>query len=531
MAASKTVTQLPLSHNSPAELLIPRTGVVTLFGYGIQVRMDRGHLLLEDGIGANRRRCRLPRVGHGLRRLVVIGSDGMVSLAALRWLADQKSAFVMLERDGSVLATTGPVRPSDARLRRAQALSSQSGTAVQIARELIDKKLLGQERVARHKLLVTDIADRIALYRAELAGADSPEKIRLIESQAAGTYWASWRTLPINFPRKDNPKVPDHWRVFGSRVSPLTGSPRLAANPPNAILNYLYAVLESESRLAAAALGLDPGIGFLHVDAEARDSLACDLMEAIRPQVDGFLVDWITRETLKREWFFEQRDGNCRLMASLAARLSETAPTWGRAVAPIAEWVAQSFWTRNHQPPSGEKTLPTPLTQRRRSEGRGKEFIPDTKPAPYPRKVCPGCGATTRGGRHCPSCGREISREELIESAKIGRIVAQSQKSQRKRAKTQRRHRAAQRAWRASPKAAWLNEDTYLAKIQPGLAGVTISVLASTLEVSEPYAADIRAGRRLPHPRHWKALGELVAFRPMRGSSLSDGIELDLGGH
>lgn len=59
--------------------------------------------------------------------------------------------------------------------------------------------------------------------------------------------------------------------------------------------------LESESRLAAAALGLDPGIGVLHVDTPARDSLACNLMEVVRPQVDAFLLDWITREPLKRE--------------------------------------------------------------------------------------------------------------------------------------------------------------------------------------------------------------------------------------
>jgi hypothetical protein len=83
MAAIRTVSQLAQSHNSPAELLIPRTGVVTLFGYGIQVRVDRGHLLLDDGIGSDRRRYRLPRVGHGLRRLVVIGSDGMVFLVAV----------------------------------------------------------------------------------------------------------------------------------------------------------------------------------------------------------------------------------------------------------------------------------------------------------------------------------------------------------------------------------------------------------------------------------------------------------------
>src|SRR5215471_15133887 len=133
--------------------IVPRQGVITLFGYGTTVRVERGHLIVEDGIGNDRRRARFPRVGHGLRRLVVIGSDGMVSLAALRWLADQDASFVMLDRDGSVLATTGPVRSSDSKLRRSQSLSISNGAGLRIARELISKKLAGQERVARHKLL------------------------------------------------------------------------------------------------------------------------------------------------------------------------------------------------------------------------------------------------------------------------------------------------------------------------------------------------------------------------------------------
>ena len=153
-------------------------GVVTLFGYGIQVRVDRGHLLLDDGIAADRRQYRFPRVGHNLKRLTVIGSDGMVSLAALRWLGDQKIGFSLLERDGTVLLTTGPVRPSDARLRRAQALAGRSGTALHIAKELIDKKIAGQEGVARYKLLVTQTADTIARHRAQLANANSFETVR-----------------------------------------------------------------------------------------------------------------------------------------------------------------------------------------------------------------------------------------------------------------------------------------------------------------------------------------------------------------
>src|ERR1035437_6287830 len=159
--------------SSPGEVITPQHGVVTLFGYGIQARVDRGHLILEDGIGANRRQGRLSRVGHGLKRLVVIGSDGMVSLAALRWLSDQKASFVMLERDSSVLATTGPVRSSDVRLRRAQALAHVSGAALRITRELIRQKLTGQELVARSKLLDTTTADRIATFSAELATAEN----------------------------------------------------------------------------------------------------------------------------------------------------------------------------------------------------------------------------------------------------------------------------------------------------------------------------------------------------------------------
>jgi CRISPR/Cas system-associated endonuclease Cas1 len=87
--------------------------------------------------------------------------------------------------------------------------------------------------------------------------------------------------------------------------------------------------LESESRLAAAALGLDPGIGLMHVDMHPRDSLACDLMEPIRPLVDGYVLNWITREPIRREWLYEQCNGNCRLIASFGVRLAETAPTWG----------------------------------------------------------------------------------------------------------------------------------------------------------------------------------------------------------
>src|SRR4029077_7322815 len=280
---------------------------------------------------------------------------------------------VMLERNGKVLATTGPIRPSDARLRRAQALAHVSGAASRITRELIRQKLAGQEVVARNKLLDTTTAATIARFGQELPNAEDIASIRLIEAQAASAYWSAWRTLPISFPKNDLPRIPAHWLSFGTRISPLTRSPRLSVNPPNAMLNYLYAVLESEARLAVAALGLDPGLGVLHVDSGNRDSLALDVLEPIRAQVDSYLLEWLMCQPLKRQWFFEQRDGNCRLMGEFAVRLSETAAMWRRACAPIAEWVAQALWTSHQRSSTSVQLLPTRLTHRRRSEGRGND--------------------------------------------------------------------------------------------------------------------------------------------------------------
>jgi CRISPR-associated endonuclease Cas1 len=502
MAASKTVLQLSSSHNS----VVPRHGVVTLFGYGIQVRVDRGHLVLDDGIGADRRHFRLPRVGHGLKRLVVVGADGFVSLSALRWLADQGASFSMLERDGKVLATTGPVSSSDARLRRAQALAHSNGTALRVARELIRQKLDGQANVARYKLGDDATADKIAQFRSDLVTAEAIPSIRLIEAQAASEYWSAWRALSIAYPKKDLALVPDHWLSFGTRISSLTGSPRLATNPPNAVLNFLYAILESEARLAAAAIGLDPGLGVLHVDTPNRDSLALDILEPVRPHIDAYVIDTFLRRLIRKEWFFEERSGNARLMASLTERLSETAPMWTRAVAPVAEWVAQALWSR--QGKSGGQLLPTRLTQRRRAEGRGNTFTtPALHYTPRP-KICEVCGAEGIKNRYCRSCGVEISRENMTRAAVIGHLKPKTASQRRRISNRLSNHAVANTWWSPSSLPPWLNQEFYVEKIQPKLRRLKVREIAQAMQVSQPYAAFIRSGRR-PHPRHWAGTGAI----------------------
>ena len=506
MAATQKVSQVPQSYKS----LSPHLGVVTLYGYGTCVRVERGHLIVEDGIGPDRRYGRFARIGHGLKRLVVIGSDGMVSFGALRWLADQRAAFVMLDREGSVLAVSGPVGPSDARLRRAQSLAHQSDVAVRISRELISQKLEGQAKLARDVLRDSDVAQAISAFRCSLVSAASIQEVRQLESRAAQVYWSAWHELPVDFPISDLRRIPQHWRTFGTRKSPLTGSPRLAVNPANAMLNYMYALLESEARLAASAVGLDPGVGFLHVDTDARDSLACDLMEPGRPQVDAFLLHWIMEEPLRREWFFEQRDGSCRLMAPFVERLSGSAPAWCQTVAPVTEWISRVLWAtfKNH----GRRTLPpTHLTQNRRREAKGgKPHLHFAEP-PRPPHLCRTCGRhVTSGYDRCAYCKVAVCTKELVKAAQRGRVAAHTAQAEAKRGESRRRHAAALRVWRPSDKPAWLDEQTYREKIQPGLANLTVPAIRAVLGVSKSYATNIRSGSAIPHPRHWKTLALLV---------------------
>jgi len=343
------------------------------------------------------------------------------------------------------------------------------------------------------------VAERIATLRSGLQSVRRLEAVLSIEESAALAYWSAWSNLEIRYPRIDLRRVPDHWQTFGARVSPLTGSPRLAVNPPNAILNYLYAILESEARLAAAELGLDPGLGVLHKDTPNRDSLACDLMEPVRTLVDAYLFDWMNRGPLRREWFFEQANGNCRLMESFAVRLSETALIWRKAIAPYAEKPAKIFWeVRIKRSESGN--LPTRLTQARRSQAKGgvpksSQTIPATRPR------CPICGrSVTTGSRYCADCVPIVNRENLLEKSKLGRIATHSASAEARRSATQAKQAEALRKWNPSDLPSWLDEDVYRRDILPLLSKFTVKSIRGKIGVSHPYATLIRRGVSIPHP-------------------------------
>jgi hypothetical protein len=105
----------------------------------------------------------------------------------------------------------------------------------------------------------------------------------------------------------------------------------------------------------------------------------------------------------------------------------------------------------------------------------------------------------------------------FLKAAQKGRIAAQQPQVLARLGEKQRSHRAAELAWRPEDKPAWLDETAYATQVRPKLASCSISTIALTLGVSLPYASDIRAGRRIPHPRHWMSLAELSGHRVVKG--------------
>jgi hypothetical protein len=89
-------------------------------------------------------------------------------------------------------------------------------------------------------------------------------------------------------------------------------------------------------------------------------------------------------------------------------------------------------------------------------------------------------------------------------------MAARSAEARARQAEKQRRHAAEVKEWNSSDKPDWLTEKFYRERIQPRLSSVTVPDLAPALGLSGPYAAEIRAGRQLPHPRHWQTLAGLV---------------------
>jgi CRISPR-associated endonuclease Cas1 len=518
-----------------------RAGVLVVDGFGIALRvLNRGKLRVEDGIGRQRRSLTLDRAGCGLERLVLIGHAGFFSLASLAWLRAIGAAFVQIGRDGEVLAHSVPFGYDGHPIRRAQALAVTNGLDLAIARGLIAGKLDGQRRNLVR--LGAELREFDAL-RTALGSAGSIEKIRVIEANAAALYFGSFSEVAVRFRERDHERIPARWLRCDSRASVLTGAPRAATSPINALRNYLFACLESEARLALLAQGLDPTLGVLHADQRNRDSFALDAMEPVRPDVDAFLLDLLEDREFSARDFGELPNGICRIAAPLTHELALTLPHWRECLRPIAANLAQTFRDSLVNKGAAPRTVAAKSGNKRRSVS-GPERSPlcatprkASQPRPYATRAwrtptvearpanpvaCELCGEPVlkRRRRHCEACMPKARREHGLRAIEAARKALAAQTAagndprrnavvNRVRGEAISEGHRRNRNW-AREHPGQRDEGWFKREIAPKLDVFSLKEIAKATGLSLAACSRIRAGAKVPHPRHWDTLFDLV---------------------
>jgi CRISPR-associated endonuclease Cas1 len=512
--------------------------VLVISGYGVRVNVDRGHLTIADGFPDEQRSFRLARATSKLKRLVLLGHSGTISLEAMRWVHDVGAALVQIDADGAVITLSAEMGSDEPRLRRAQALSPFNGIGLALAKELIRLKVERQWQVGERLPTGAASLPELGALLSDIDAADTVAALRKAEAAAAKAYWAAWSAFPVRFARIDLPRIPEHWGRAGTRGSEISGSPRKATNPANAVLNYLYGILEAEARIALLTVGLDPGLGVMHADQAARDSLALDVMEAGRPEVDTIALELLARRTFAKREFFEMADGTCRLVAPLPQQLAGSVTRIRRAVGPLAELAVRRLSAspqvrfastagsrgRMRQQPSraSASPVPTPLTQANRRAGRQT-----TRKAPARQAVvgvtesaCMSCGQFISGGRdYCAECLPEyrqaaaqrfgaLALERVRQGRSVGADPTKSAAALVSVGRTQSANRAAEVEWDRTH-ADKPDPATFATNVLPLLASVSAHALSRATGLSVGYCSQIKKRQVVPHPRHWAALQKL----------------------
>jgi CRISPR-associated protein Cas1 len=236
-------------------------------------------------------------------------SPGVVSLCA-----EAGVALTYLEESGRLIARIDAPRSGNVLLRREQFRRADRPEAcAALARCFVAGKLHN----ARNMLLrgareTEDDADRSAMesaasrlgqHIADLAGASTCDAVRGHEGDAARVYFDS-------LPRLIRPARRDSFPMNGrSRRPPL--------DPVNALLSFAYGLMRNDCIAALTAAGLDPDVGFLHVDRPGRPGLALDLMEEFRTLIaDRLVLTLINRQQVVPADFVTRDGGAVELTAS-----------------------------------------------------------------------------------------------------------------------------------------------------------------------------------------------------------------------
>jgi hypothetical protein len=283
-----------------------------------------------------------------------------------------------------------------------------------------------------------------------------------------------------------------------------------------------------------AVLTLDPGIGIPHSDLKSRDSFVYDVIEPLRPVVDGYVLTLLEERSFDAKEFFETRQDVCRLMPPLPQALAEMSPRLATLAAPVVEQVAQRLAT-GQGTAAQPLRVPTLLTQANRSAGRGgRRTAPKrtTKPQKLEAPAaCRSCGVILEDAtrQYCDDCRPEVQAAQVVDFSAAGRSTLAKLRAAGKdpsKGGEAARKRGAKTSQRKRELADWEakhgdepDPEIFRHEILPSLRQMSLAAMAKATGLSESYCSYIRRGERVPHPRHWVTLSQLIGERPSGGES------------
>lgn len=192
---------------------------------------------------------------------------------------------------------------NDAARRVAQyQLSTDADFCLRFTRAVVEAKLRGQMAFLAEKrdtephsrYLLTLAIRRIEAAISSVDNTDSIPSLRGVEGNGAAAYFEGFGDL------------------FAERLHFKSRNRRPPKDPVNAVLSLGYTLLHSEAVLALYGAGLDPFIGFYHTLNYGRESLACDIVEPLRVEVDKHVLRLFRAEILRPD-DFAKTDGGCLL--------------------------------------------------------------------------------------------------------------------------------------------------------------------------------------------------------------------------
>ena len=252
-------------------------------------------------------RLRVPL--HHLEAICCFGRT-MVSPALLGACAEAGVQVAFFTDRGRFQARVEGLARGSVHLRVAQHDTARDAErGLEIARAIVLGKIVnGRAFLVRARREAHDESKEEALGRSveALRGqigasgrAESLEELRGHEGAAAREYFQALNACV----KRDEPEF-----AFVRR------SRRPPRDRLNAMLSFGYALLLQDCAAAAAGVGLDPALGFLHEMRAGRLSLALDLMEEFRAVVvDRLVLAMVNRRQVGPDDFFEEPTGGWRL--------------------------------------------------------------------------------------------------------------------------------------------------------------------------------------------------------------------------